>query len=232
MAKFDLRSKYNSTKNNETHLTEVKIEENFLVDYKTLELNNEDEKVLMSYEKEACNYFQQATRNIYELSRVLYNANKLLSNYKSGTFTLWFEGLGLKKTFVYDCISRYEVLLSYKNVEEVEVIEIEEEEKEEIMSLPMKVIKGIKRLDLKSEEIKKVTNSFDYDKTLAEFKERIKNNKKIKQDARDLKFLQKRIDIIVKRKDRICEKIEELEAEFNNLEEEQLMLEQEIENLK
>lgn len=232
MAKFDLRNKYNSTKNNETHLTEIKIEENFLVDYKSLELNNEDEQVLMSYEKEACNYFQQATRNIYELSRVLYNANKLLSNYKSGTFTLWFEGLGLKKTFVYDCISRYEVLLSYKNVEEVEVIEIEEEEKEEIMSLPMKVIKGIKRLDLKSEEIKEVTNSFDYNKTLAEFKERIKNNKKTKQDVRDLKFLQKRIDIIVKRKDRIFEKIEELEAEFNNLEAEQLQLEQEIENLK
>lgn len=232
MKKFDLMSKYKNDSIGETHLSAIKIEETFLVDYKSLELNNEDEQVLMSYEKEACNYFQQATRNIYELSRVLYNANKLLSNYKSGTFTLWFEGLGLKKTFVYDCISRYEVLLSYKNVEEVEVIEIEEEEKEEIMSLPMKVIKGIKRLDLKSEEIKEVTNSFDYDKTLAEFKERIKNNKKIKQDVRDLKFLQKKIDTIMKRKDRICEKIEELEAEFNNLEEEQLMLEQEIENLK
>lgn len=232
MKKFDLMSKYKNDSIGETHLSAIKIEETFLVDYKSLELNNEDEQILMSYEKEACNYFQQATRNIYELSRVLYNANKLLSNYKNGTFTLWFEGLGLKKTFVYDCISRYEVLLSYKNVEEVEIIEIEEKEKEEIMSLPMKVIKGIKRLELKSEEIKEVANSFDYDKTLAEFKERIKNNKKIKQDVRDLKFLQKRIDIIVKRKDRICEKIEELEAEFNNLEEEQLMLEQEIENLK
>ena len=158
MKKFDLMSKYKNDSIGETHLSAIKIEETFLVDYKSLELNNEDEQVLMSYEKEACNYFQQATRNIYELSRVLYNANKLLSNYKSGTFTLWFEGLGLKKTFVYDCISRYEVLLSYKNVEEVEVIEIEEEEKEEIMSLPMKVIKGIKRLDLKSEEIKEVTN--------------------------------------------------------------------------
>ena len=234
MAKFDLRNKYNSTKNNETHLTEIKIEENFLVDYKSLELNNEDEQVLMSYEKEACNYFQQATKNIYELSRVLYNANKLLSNYKSGTFTLWFEGLGLKRSFVYDCISRYEVLLSYKNVDEAEVtdITVDEDDKEEIMSLPIRVINDIKRLELKSDEIKEVTNSFDYKKTLAEFRERYKQQKKQKECIRDLKFLQKKIDTIMKRKEKICEKIEELEAEFNNLEAEQLQLEQEIENLK
>lgn len=229
MAKFDLRNKYNSTKNNETHLTEIKIEDNFLIDYKTLELNIEDEKTLMSYEKEACNYFQQATKNIYELSRILYNANKLLSNYKNGTFTLWFEGLGLKRTFVYDCISRYEVMLAYKEAEEVEVIDTE---KEEIMSLPTKIIKDIKRLELKRDEIKEVTNSFDYNKTLSEFKEKRKLNKTLKEEIRDLKFLQKKIGLIMKRKDAIVIKMEELEAEFNNLEAEQLELEQEMEKLK
>lgn len=229
MAKFNLRNKYNSTKNNETHLTEIKIEDNFLIDYKTLELNIEDEKTLMSYEKEACNYFQQATKNIYELSRILYNANKLLSNYKNGTFTLWFEGLGLKRTFVYDCISRYEVMLAYKEAEEVEVIDTE---KEEIMSLPTKIIKDIKRLELKRDEIKEVTNSFDYNKTLSEFKEKRKLNKTLKEEIRDLKFLQKKISLIMKRKDAIVIKMEELEAEFNNLEAEQLELEQEMEKLK
>lgn len=234
MAKFDLKNKYATTNKTETHLVEIKKTntEMFLVNYNLLELNNDDEQILMSYEKEACNYFQQATKNIYELSRVLYNANKLLANYKSGTFTLWYEGLGLKKTFVYDCISRYEVLLAYKDIKEIEAINIEEEEKEEIMSLPIRIINDIKRLDLKSEEIKEVTNSFDYKKTISEFKEKRKINKLSEKSKYDLKTLQKRIETIIKRKDKIVEKIEELEAEFNNLEAEQLQLEQEIERLK
>lgn len=233
MAKFDLKSKYSSAGIENTHLVKIKeeIKEEFIANYEILNLEKEDENVLKSYEKEACNYFQQATKNIYELSRVLYNANKLLARYNVGTFKIWFESIGLKKTFVYDCISRYEVLIAYNEHEE-NVIDISEDEKEEILSLPIKVINSIKKLDLKKEEIKEVTNSFDYNKTLSEFKEKKKDNIIIEKIVEDLDYIKKELAKVQKKKERISNKIKELELELEELETKEIELEYKLEEVQ
>lgn len=233
MPKFDLKNKYTSNAKKETHLVEIKkeIEEEFIANYDNLDLEKEDEIILKSYEKEASNYFQQATKNIYELSRVLYNANKLLAKYNTGTFKTWFESIGLKKTFVYDCISRYEVLIAYNEHEE-NVMDINEDEKEEILSLPIKVINSIKKLDLKKEEIKEVTNSFNYNKTLSAFKEKKKDNIVVEKPIEDIIYLKKELTKIQKKKERISNKIKELESELEELETQEIEIEYKLEEVQ
>lgn len=232
----------------ETHLKELAEKKNYLVDYNELEINdNNDLELLKSYEEESLLYYKQATKSIYEVSRILYNARNLLAKYGSGKFKSWFTSIGFKKDFVYNSISRYELLLQYKEikVEERKMIDVNEihEEEQEVMNLPIKTINKIKKLDLTKDEIKEVVNSFDYEKTISELKVKKEENKIIEPEiVEDIKTSQTIKEEIKKkkaelnkihlRKDYVLSQIEKLEKEYDQLEIDGKNLSDEISSLE
>ena len=63
----------------------------------------------------------EINKGYFKIAESLYSANRILASYDntSGKFISWFENLGLKKTFVYNSIKRYELYL-LSNDEEVQ----------------------------------------------------------------------------------------------------------------
>lgn len=236
MGKFDLRNKYKSDANPKaTHLKEIVKEKEYLVKYEELEItDNSDLDLLKSYEEESVLYYKQASKNIYEVSRIFYNARNLLSKYGNGKFSKWFEEIGFKKGFVYDCISRYELLLTYKevNVEHnpdiKNVTEITEEE-EEVINLPIRTINKMKKLDLTRDDIIEIVDSVDQDKTISEIRAKKEEEKistpEIVEDIKteysikeEIKLKQREVTKIISKQERLIQQIEKLEKEYSDLE--------------
>jgi len=83
-------------------------------------LKEDDIEKLTISEEEILINKNEINKGYFKIAESLYSANRILASYDntSGKFINWFENLGLKKTFVYNSIKRYELFL-LSNDEEV-----------------------------------------------------------------------------------------------------------------
>lgn len=123
-------------------------------DYSNI-VEDDREKLIISEEDIVINR-NEVNKSYFKIAKNLYESNRILASYDNtnGKFIKWFEILGLKKTFVYNSIKRYELFLL-----------INDESK--INSLSQKAVEmiGSKKIDdftkiklLKTEGIEKIEN--------------------------------------------------------------------------
>ncbi len=89
--------------------------------YDYSEINENDREKLVISEEDIIISTSEINKGYFKIAKNLYEANQILASYDntSGKFISWFEGLGLKKTFVYNSIKRYELFLLTNNEEKV-----------------------------------------------------------------------------------------------------------------
>lgn len=89
--------------------------------YDYSEINENDKEKLVISEEDIIISTSEINKGYFKIAKNLYEANQILASYDntSGKFISWFEGLGLKKTFVYNSIKRYELFLLTNNEEKV-----------------------------------------------------------------------------------------------------------------
>ena len=123
-------------------------------DYSNI-IEDDKEKLMISEEDIVINR-DEVNKSYFKIAKNLYESNQILASYDNtnGKFINWFETLGLKKTFVYNSIKRYELFLL-----------INDESK--INSLSQKAVEmiGSKKIDdfskiklLKTEGIEKIND--------------------------------------------------------------------------
>lgn len=80
-------------------------------DYSNI-VEDDKEKLIISEEDIAINR-NEINKSYFKIAKNLYESNQILASYDNtnGKFMNWFENLGLKKTFVYNSIKRYELFL-------------------------------------------------------------------------------------------------------------------------
>lgn len=205
------------------------------IDYTLLEVAGEEKIQLIQCEQIISEKQKNISISLMEMSTALYNAQQILSNRENGdgTFTKWFTGLGLDKSFVYRCLDKYNLYL-ISNMETVMNLTVKEtslisralkenkiEEAEVIEIINSNNI--IKAIESKTEEPKQkivvdITEFITLDKK--EQKKELKNIKisrksKVEELARkkdDLKELKEEIENL---KNEI-EKIKEIEKKMKN----------------
>lgn len=141
-------------------------------------------------------------RNTFEFSKTLYEAQKLLSNHKTGVFTAWFTNLGLNKNVVYRAIDKYELVLETNN--------------KSALNLPYRVINIIKKSELSNKEKNEIV--------------KIEDSKQIIQTINDLNFkkenseiisvkenidVKKEIQKLEKKREKLYEKIQEIDNQIS-----------------
>ena len=86
-------------------------------EYDYQSIKDEDKEKLVNFEEEITTNREEINNNYFKIAKNLYEANSILASYDktNGTFIKWFENLGLKKTFVYNSIKRYNLFLISKN---------------------------------------------------------------------------------------------------------------------
>ncbi len=86
-------------------------------EYDYQSIKDEDKEKLVNFEEEITINREEINNNYFKIAKNLYEANSILASYDktNGTFIKWFENLGLKKTFVYNSIKRYNLFLISKN---------------------------------------------------------------------------------------------------------------------
>ena len=84
-------------------------------------IKEEDREKLVISEEDIFINRNEINKGYFNIAKDLYEANTILASYDNtnGKFIAWFEGLGLKKTFVYNSIKRYELFLLTNNEEKV-----------------------------------------------------------------------------------------------------------------
>ena len=89
--------------------------------YDYSEINENDREKLVISEEDIIISTSEINKGYFKIAKNLYEANQILASYDntSGKFISWFEGLGLKKTFIYNSIKRYELFLLTNNEEKV-----------------------------------------------------------------------------------------------------------------
>lgn len=89
--------------------------------YDYSEINENDREKLVISEEDIIISTSEISKGYFKIAKNLYEANQILASYDntSGKFISWFEELGLKKTFVYNSIKRYELFLLTNNEEKV-----------------------------------------------------------------------------------------------------------------
>lgn len=125
-------------------------------DYDYSNIIEEDREKLLNSEEEILIHKKEINKSYLKIAQDLYESNKILASYDktNGKFIRWFELLGLKKTFVYNSIKRFELYLL-----------IEDEEKVNKLSQKAVEMIGSKRIEdsdkiklLKTEGIEEVEN--------------------------------------------------------------------------
>lgn len=76
-------------------------------------IKSEDKDTLILSEEDIMINKEKVNEGYFNIAKNLYTANQILASYDntSGKFINWFQGLGLKKTFVYNSIKRYNLYL-------------------------------------------------------------------------------------------------------------------------
>lgn len=118
-----------------------------IINYNEFELKEEDIKRMIDCEKNILFHQQKSIEHLLSLSETLYEAQRILSNYKNGGFRNWFEGMGLKKDFVYMCLKRYNLYLNYND--------------EKVMGIPEKIVKDLVKQEslLEKEQVLEILKS-------------------------------------------------------------------------
>ena len=141
-------------------------------------------------------------RNTFEFSKTLYEAQKLLSNHKTGVFIAWFTNLGLNKNVVYRAIDKYELVLETNN--------------KSVLNLPYRVIDIIKKSELSNKEkneIVKIEDSKQIIQTISDLNSKKENSEiiSVKENIDVKKEIQKLED---KRK-KLFERIQEIDNQIS-----------------
>ncbi len=181
----------------------VKEEYKPLMDYSILKVELEEEKKLIECEKVLSFHTEKTTEHLLSISETLVNAQKVLSNHSGGTFKKWFEGLGLKKDFVYTCIKKHELYIQYK--------------KENIMNLPERVIREITKKEQEYNELNiiEIIDSKKPTQKLKEIKKELSDCTTTKKENKDSK--EKKLEKIELEISRLEEKIKKLLVEKEKL---------------
>ncbi len=89
--------------------------------YDYSEIKEDDREKLVVSEEDIVINRNEINKGYFKISKNLFEANQILASYDNtnGKFISWFEGLGLKKTFVYNSIKRYELFLLTHNEDKV-----------------------------------------------------------------------------------------------------------------
>ena len=141
-------------------------------------------------------------RNTFEFSKTLYEAQKLLSNHKTGVFIAWFTNLGLNKNVVYRAIDKYELVLETNN--------------KSVLNLPYRVIDIIKKSELSNKEkneIVKIEDSKQIIQTISNL-----NSKKENSEITSVKEnidVKKEIQKLEYKKEKLYEKIQEIDNQIS-----------------
>ena len=87
----------------------------------TTEIKEDDRERLVISEEDIVINRNEINKGYFKIAKNLFEANQILASYDNtnGKFISWFEGLGLKKTFVYNSIKRYELFLLTHNEDKV-----------------------------------------------------------------------------------------------------------------
>ena len=89
--------------------------------YDYSEIKEDDREKLVVSEEDIVINRNEINKGYFKIAKNLFEANQILASYDNtnGKFISWFEGLGLKKTFVYNSIKRYELFLLTHNEDKV-----------------------------------------------------------------------------------------------------------------
>ena len=141
-------------------------------------------------------------RNTFEFSKTLYEAQKLLSNHKTGVFIAWFTNLGLNKNVVYRAIDKYELVLETNN--------------KSVLNLPYRVIDIIKKSELSNKEkneIVKIEDSKQIIQTISDLNSKKENSEiiSVKENIDVKKEIQKLED----KKEKLYERIQQIDNQIS-----------------
>lgn len=120
MAKKKFNSLDSIFENNKSSSTTINIKK-YHSNYNYEKIREEDVEKLTISEEEILINKSEINKGYFKIAKSLYEANKILASYDntSGKFINWFENLGLKKTFVYNSIKRYNLYLLSNDEEKV-----------------------------------------------------------------------------------------------------------------
>lgn len=98
------------TTTNTIHTVSIK---KYHSNYDYTDISIEDKEKLINSEEEITINRDEINKGYFKIAKDLYEANNILASYDKthGKFISWFEGVGLKKTFVYNSIKRFELFL-------------------------------------------------------------------------------------------------------------------------
>lgn len=136
-------------------------------------------------------------RNTFEFSKTLYEAQKLLSNHKTGVFIAWFTNLGLNKNVVYRAIDKYELVLETNN--------------KNVLNLPYRVIDIIKKSELSNKEkneIVKIEDSKQIIQTISDLNSQKESSEII--SAKENIDVKKEIQKLEDKREKLYERIQEI----------------------
>ena len=140
-------------------------------------------------------------RNTFEFSKTLYEAQKLLSNHKTGVFIAWFTNLGLNKNVVYRAIDKYELVLETNN--------------KSVLNLPYRVIDIIKKSELSNKEkneIVKIEDSKQIIQTISDLNSQKENSEII--SAKENIDVKKEIQKLEGKREKLYERIQEIDNQI------------------
>ena len=140
-------------------------------------------------------------RNTFEFSKTLYEAQKLLSNHKTGVFIAWFTNLGLNKNVVYRAIDKYELVLETNN--------------KNVLNLPYRVIDIIKKSELSNKEkneIVKIEDSKQIIQTISDLNSQKESSEII--SAKENIDVKKEIQKLEDKREKLYERIQEIDNQI------------------
>lgn len=141
-------------------------------------------------------------RNTFEFSKTLYEAQKLLSNHKTGVFIAWFTNLGLNKNVVYRAIDKYELVLETNN--------------KSVLNLPYRVIDIIKKSELSNKEkneIVKIEDSKQIIQTISDLNSKKENSEII--SVKENIDVKKEIQKLKEKREKLYERIQEIDNQIS-----------------
>lgn len=189
------------------------------INYGELEITPQEKENLIEYEKGVLFHGSKMQDHLLGISENLYKAQMLLADHRGGTFYKWFEGLGLKKDFVYMCIKRYDLYLKYK--------------REEVMKLPDRVVKEVVKLskDLSEERVYEIIEASKPNEKIKEFKNWLLE-KSLKEDEISVnKKIQERKNIYRRELLKVQDEIYAVQRRLKELKKQERVLEEALREL-
>lgn len=189
--------------------------------YDYSDIKEEDIETLVLSEEDIVINRNKINEGYFKIAKNLYEANLILASYDktNGKFIEWFEGLGLKKTFVYNSIKRYNLYLLINQEEKINKLS-----QKAVEIIGSNKINNTIKIELLNEdgienksdrELKNYVSEIISERSEMISKEEVKKNKVIEKNKVDLELhniLEKLKSFSKKVEGKEC-----LEDEFKNL---------------